>query len=45
MIDNIVDNLLFVKPNSENFCNKAMLTVSAEFVISNGRFNNLLLSY
>ena len=38
----IVNTLLFGKPNSENFFNKAMLNTLIEFILSTERFNNPL---
>ena len=38
----IVNTLLFGKPNSVNFFNKAMLSMSIEFIVSTKRFNNPL---
>ena len=38
----IVNTLLFGKPNSANFFNKAMLSMSIEFIVSTKRFNNPL---
>ena len=40
--DSIVSTLLFGRRNSENFCNKAMLKASIEFILSTERFSNLL---
>ena len=38
----IVNTLLFGKPNSENFFNKAMLNTLIEFILSTEGFNNPL---
>ena len=40
--DNIVNTLLFGKPNCENSFNKAMLNASIEYILSTERFNNPL---
>ena len=39
---NIVNTVLFGKPNSKNFFNKAMLNTSIEFILSTERFINPL---
>ena len=41
--DSIVNTLLFGKPNSENYFNKAMLNASIEFILSTERFNDPLI--
>ena len=40
--DNIINTLLFGKPNSEVSFNKAMLNVTTEFILSYKIFNNPL---
>ena len=40
--DNIVNTLLFRKPNIENTFNKAILNAPMEFILSAERFNNPL---
>ena len=40
--ESIVNTVLLEKPNIENFCYKAILNASIEFIPSTERFNNPL---